>query len=137
MSIKLWQHFEQIVNNELALNGYKWERQVKFGVHPDGRERILDTLITGEAAIAVSAKYQRSRGTCEEKITWEVLSLTAACISGLCNRAYVVMGGDGWGEKHKAWCLAQGPQEHLILAKGRVKIITLDEFRNLIRDHSL
>lgn len=60
---------------------------------------IIDGVIidsTTEERIGLSAKWQQVSGTAEEKVALEFIRLMLLIEQGYLDRAYIVLGGDGW-----------------------------------------
>ncbi len=93
-------------------------------------EYVLDGLAIcpkTKARIGISAKWQQVSGTAEEKVALETIRLLKLVERGDIDRAYLVMGGDGWSLKD--FFLSK---EFINLfaspAKDRVHLVTLDQF---------
>ena len=52
---------------------------------------------------AVSLKWQQGKGSAEDKVPWEVICLIKAIRDGAVNKAYIVIGGNGWRPARKAF----------------------------------
>lgn len=94
---------------------------------------VLDGLAicpdTG-ARIGISAKWQQVGGTAEEKVALETLRLLKLVERGDIDRAYLVMGGDGWSLKD--YFLSDDFMESFASpAKDHVRLVTLDQFVSL------
>lgn len=77
--------------------------------------------------IGISAKWQETSGTAEEKVALETIRLLKLVERGDIDRAYLVMGGNGWTLRN--YYLSQDFMEMFSSpAKDRVKPITLEDF---------
>jgi len=82
------------------------------------------------ARIGISAKWQQTNGTAEEKVALETLRLLKLVERGDIDRAYLVMGGDGWSLKD--YFLSDDFMKSFASpAKDRVRLVTLDQFVSL------
>src|SRR6266487_5085264 len=76
---------------------YTYQAQVKAGTRCGGGTHRVDTLAEKDGAkVLVSLKGQQTGGTAEQKVPFEVMCLADAVRAGHANRAFVVLGGDGW-----------------------------------------
>jgi hypothetical protein len=92
---------EQMVLPALAHGGYSSEKpRTPIGTRLGGGRHFVDLVVQkpGAAAILVSLKWQQTSGTAEQKVPFEVMCLADAIRSskGAYERAYLVLGGDGW-----------------------------------------
>ena len=62
---------------------------------PNGRKHKPDIIIVDTKTI-VSVKLQKTDGTAEEKVDYEMRILQRACDLGGFNQAFIVCGGTGW-----------------------------------------
>jgi hypothetical protein len=77
------------------------------------------------ARFLISVKWQQVSGTTEQKVPFEVICLEEAVATGDYQRAYVVLGGDGW--KLRTFYAAGGLSRYLKMS-GKVEILTLESF---------
>ena len=73
----------------------------------------------------MSLKWQQTGGTAEQKVPFEVISLAEAILQGQFNKAYLVLGGEGWTLRD--FYTSGGLKEHLVHT-DRVEILTLEGF---------
>lgn len=117
---------EQMVLPALKQGGYTYETQVNIGDRIGGGRHVVDVVATKEARkYLVSLKWQQVSGTAEQKVPFEVISLTEAVLSGEFAGAYLVLGGGGW--KLRDFYTGGGLAKHLV-DSDRVKIVTLEDF---------
>ena len=118
---------EQMVLPALTSGGYTYETQVVIGQRPGGRRHKVDVLATAAdtTKLLVSLKWQQVSGTAEQKVPFEVICLAEAIRSGEWDRAYLVLGGEGWTLRD--FYTSGGLQKHL-QHEPDVAIITLEGF---------
>ena len=73
----------------------------------------------------VSVKWQQVAGTAEQKVPFEAICLLDAVERGPYEKAYLVLGGEGW--KLRQFYVGGGLNRFLALA-NRVEIMTLEGF---------
>lgn len=110
---------EIAIEAALANNKYIVEKQKNIGTRPAGgvhRADIVATRPDGTKFI-MSLKWQQVSGSAEEKVPYEVIKLlhSLRVNGGVYDKAYIVIGGDGWGA-------------------GLLEFYLSDEFRSYIRD---
>jgi len=126
---------EAMVLPSLERGGYASEKQVIVGERCGGGTHKADALARkGADRILVSLKWQQTGGTAEQKVPFEVMCLADAVRGGTADRAYLVLGGDGWTLRnyHTSGELA----EHLIHAR-LVRVVTLEAFIRLANNGQL
>jgi len=118
---------EAMILPALARGGYKSEKQVVLGCRPGGRTHKVDAVASkeGGARIVVSLKWQQVSGTAEQKVPFEVMCLAEVVNCGTCEKAYLVLGGDGWTLRD--YYVGGGLAAHLVHS-AKVKIVTLERF---------
>ena len=97
---------ETMVIPALKRGGYSIQKQVHVGIRlgkptnngKTGKHKIDAIAQKDEKSFLISAKWQQSGGTAEEKVPYEVMCLAEALQDnpGIYLKAYVVLGGDGW-----------------------------------------
>lgn len=119
----------------LEHGGYAHDKQQVLGNRPGGRVQKVDAIAhdSGER-IAISLKWQQTSGTAEQKVPFEVMCLADAVREGLVNRAYLVLGGDGWTLRE--YFVSGALRDHLIHSEV-VKVVTLEAFIRLANSHLL
>jgi hypothetical protein len=83
----------------------------------------------GRSAL-ISLKWQQTGGTAEQKVPFEVMCLADAVRAGQAERAYLVLGGDGWTLRD--YYVSGQMAEHLIHAQ-LVRVVTLEAFVRLAK----
>ena len=88
---------EQMMPPAFSHGRYNFKKQQRVGERFGGRAHKVDWLVEKNGlTILVSDKWQGTSGTAEQKVPFEALCLQKAIDEKLANRAYIVLGGDGW-----------------------------------------
>jgi len=77
----------------------------RLGGYSTSRQTLLER---DGVRTAVSLKWQQGKGSAEDKVPWEVICLVKAIREGAVERAYIVIGGNGWRAKRKAFYTSGG-----------------------------
>ncbi|MHB1260270.1 MAG: PD-(D/E)XK nuclease superfamily protein [Thermoplasmatota archaeon] len=114
----------------LQRGGYTSLGQQSIGKRPHGGVHKVD-LVAAKAgrSILISKKWQQKSGTTDEKVAYEVICLADAVhtSAGKYDKAYLVLGGDGFRKHLLAWYLAKGLSP-FIVHHDLVEILTLNQF---------
>ena len=113
----------------LERGGYECKEQVVIGDRLGvlGKHKI-DVLATkDDKQFLVSAKWQQTSGTTDEKVPYEVICLVYAVKHGSYEKAYLVLGGSGWKRKLKQFYLDAGLSDFIEDA-DHVSILGLEDF---------
>ena len=86
--------FEKLVAQILRKNGCLVTEQVNIGFKFKNKKHQVDSLVNGK--ILVSVKWKDSGGTAEEKVGYEMWTLNEKILSGVFEKAFVILGGPGW-----------------------------------------
>jgi hypothetical protein len=117
---------ERMILPALEMGGYVYETQVRIGTRIGGGSHVVDLIAKKrDATFLISLKWQQVSGTTEQKVPFEVICLEEALNTGKFEKAYVVLGGDGW--KLRTFYAAGGLNQYLRLS-GKVVISTLESF---------
>lgn len=119
----------------LKRGGYEYEAQVNVGTRCGGGTHKADAVARkDDRTIIISLKWQQTGGTAEQKVPFEVMCLADAVRSGIPEKAYLVLGGDGWTlrDYYTSGLLA----EHLVHA-NLVHVVTLEAFVRLANQGKL
>ncbi len=117
---------EQMVLPALTRGGYQYRTRVDIGQRLGLGRHIVDVLAQKEEKrYLISLKWQQVSGTAEQKVPFEVICLSDALQEGSFDKAYVVLGGEGW--RLREFYTSGGLARHLTSA-GLVNIITLERF---------
>lgn len=126
---------EAMVLPALDRGNYTYEKQVLVGERCGGGTHKVDALAhSGKDRILVSMKWQQVGGTAEQKVPFEVMCLADAVRAGHAERAYLVLGGDGWSLRD--YFTSGALAEHLVHAE-HVKVVTLEAFVRLANNGQL
>jgi hypothetical protein len=117
---------EQMILPSLERGGYESKLRVKIGQRPGCGAHFVDvTAEKSDRKYLISLIWQQVSGTAEQKIPFEVMCLAEALESGEYERAYVVLGGEGW--KLRQFYVSGGLQKFLKRTEN-VSTITLEGF---------
>lgn len=117
---------ELMVLPALDQGGYTYEVQVHLGQRLGLGKHMVDAVVEKDGRrFLVSVKWQQVSGTAEQKVPFEVICLVEALEAGGYEKAYVVLGGEGW--TLRSFYTAGGLKKYLPSA-DRVEITTLESF---------
>jgi hypothetical protein len=117
---------ERMVLPALDQGGYQYHIQVKLGQRLGCGSHVVDAVAEKHGVkFLVSVKWQQVSGTAEQKVPFEVICLAEVMESGEYEKAYVVLGGEGW--KLRAFYTSGGLKKYLKLA-DKVEVVTLEGF---------
>ncbi len=116
---------EAMVLPALDKGGYTYKMQVNIGRRPGEGHHFVDVVASKNGIdTLVSMKWQQVSGTAEQKVPFEVICLLDAVASGNFDKAFLVLGGEGW--KLRDFYCGGGLKK--FFAHDRVEIITLEGF---------
>lgn len=117
---------EAMVLPALKQGGYAYQTQVKVGQRPGGGTHKVDAVAEKDKKKwLVSLKWQQVGGTAEQKVPFEVICLAEALEQGGYEKAYLVLGGEGW--KLRKFYVEGGLSKYL-RGTERVEVVTLEGF---------
>src|SRR6266404_4833292 len=118
---------EAMVLPALERGGYKYQKQVVVGQRLGGasRHKVDAVAEKNGEKIIVSMKWQQVGGTAEQKVPFEVMCLAGEVKSGAYQKAYLVLGGEGW--TLRPFYTSGDLVNHLIDA-AHVHVMTLEGF---------
>ena len=117
---------EAMILPALDRGGYQHREQVEIGDRMGCGRHVVDAIAERAGRqLLVSVKWQQVAGTAEQKVPFEVICLMDAIDRGPYEKAYLVLGGEGW-KLRKFY--ADGGLDRFLAAAGRVEIITLEGF---------
>lgn len=117
---------EAMVLPALQRGGYTHKVQQVIGSRFGGGRHFVDVIAEKDGRqYLVSMKWQQVPGTAEQKVPFEVISLADAVLTGSYQKAYLVLGGEGW--KLRTFYVGGGLKDHLVYA-DKVDILTLEGF---------
>ena len=126
---------EAMILPALERGRYKYQTQVRAGTRCGGGTHKVDALAEkDDAKVLVSLKWQQTGGTAEQKVPFEIMCLADAVRGGHADRAYVVLGGDGWTLRD--YYTSGALSDHLVHAK-LVRVVTLEAFIRLANNGQL
>lgn len=119
----------------LTRGGYAYVKQSIVGTRCGGGVHKVDAVATKDGQrVLVSLKWQQTGGTAEQKVPFEVMCLADAVRGQHAERAYLVLGGDGW--KLRTYYTSGALAEHLTHA-ALVKVVTLEAFVRIANNGQL
>jgi len=117
---------ERMVLPALERGGYTYTTQVNLGQRLGGGKHLVDAVVEKDGQkFLLSVKWQQVSGTAEQKVPFEVICLTEALSQGPYEKAYLVLGGEGW--KLRSFYTTGGLTKHLNNAH-KVEVTTLESF---------
>lgn len=117
---------EQMVLPALNQGGYSCQVQVKVGQRLGCGSHFVDAIAERQGKrFLVSVKWQQVSGTAEQKVPFEVMCLVEAMESGNYEKAYVVLGGEGW--TLRTFYTSGGLKKYLKVPNS-VDVVTLESF---------
>lgn len=119
----------------LEHGGYQLEKQVRIGTRCGGGVHKVDAIATKDGRrTLVSLKWQQTGGTAEQKVPFEVMCLADAVRANHADRAYLVLGGDGWTLRD--YYTSGQLDAHLVHA-ALVRVVTLEAFARIANNGEL
>src|SRR2546425_618420 len=88
---------EAMILPALAQGGYSYTSQQVIGKRFGGGRHIVDAIAEKNSQkYLISLKWQQTGGTAEQKVPFEVISLAEVVMTEEFDKAYLVLGGEGW-----------------------------------------
>ena len=117
---------EEMIPASLKRGGYDYKARVKIGQRLGCGAHFVDAVVEKDGRkILISSKWQQSTGTAEQKIPFEVICLAEALATGEYEKAYVVLGGEGWTLRK---FYTSGALSKYLRGAENVEIVTLEHF---------
>ncbi len=117
---------EAMILPSLTRGGYDYKVRVKIGQRLGCGSHYVDVIAEKDGRkILISLKWQQVAGTAEQKIPFEVICLAEALENGDYEKAYVVLGGEGWTLRK---FYTSGGLTKYLRGANRVWIVTLEGF---------
>jgi len=117
---------ERMVLPALERGGYSFRVQQNLGQRIGGGRHFVDAVVEkGGRTFLVSVKWQQVSGTAEQKVPFEVICLADALDATGYEKAYLVLGGEGW--KLRTFYTTGGLSRYLVNA-DKVEVTTLESF---------
>lgn len=110
----------------LARSGYEHKVRVKIGRRMGCGSHYVDVIAEKDGKkYLISLKWQQVAGTAEQKIPFEAICLAEALEGGEYEKAYVVLGGEGWTLRQ---LYTSGGLSKYLRGMEKVEIVTLESF---------
>ncbi|HEY2975973.1 MAG TPA: PD-(D/E)XK nuclease superfamily protein [Pyrinomonadaceae bacterium] len=117
---------EAMILPSLERGGYQYKVRVKIGQRLGCGSHYVDVIAEKDSKkFLISLKWQQVAGTAEQKIPFEVICLAEALETGDYEKAYVVLGGEGWTLRR---FYTGGGLTKYLRGADKVEIITLESF---------
>ena len=117
---------EQMVLPALGQGGYAYETQVNLGRRLGLGRHFVDAVAEKNGQrFLISLKWQQVSGTAEQKVPFEVICLIEALDAGNFEKAYVVLGGEGWTLRD---FYTSGGLKQYLINSDHVEVIRLEAF---------
>jgi hypothetical protein len=117
---------EAMILPALKRGGYSYLTQQLVGMRFGGGKHFVDVVAEKDGQkYLVSLKWQQVSGTAEQKVPFEVICLAESICDGGFEKAYLVLGGEGW--KLRNFYVGGGLKSYLANAE-KVSILTLEGF---------
>ncbi len=117
---------ELMVLPALDQGGYSSETQVNLGQRLGVGRHFVDAVVEKDGRkFLLSVKWQQVSGTAEQKVPFEVICLMEALESGGFEKAYLVLGGEGWTLRE---LFTGGGLKKYLVGSDKVEVATLESF---------
>ena len=117
---------EDMVLPALRHGGWTYKIQQHIGKRLGLGAHKVDVVAAKDGrTVLVSMKWQQVSGTAEQKVPFEVICLMEAVATGASEKAYLVLGGEGW--KLRKFYTDGGLHKYLNHAEA-VEVVTLEAF---------
>jgi hypothetical protein len=117
---------EQMVLPALDQGEYTYKVQVNLGQRLGIGRHFVDVVAEKDGhQFLISMKWQQVSGTAEQKVPFEIICLLEALDSGKFQKAFLVLGGEGWTLRN--FYIGDGLKKYLAYA-DKVEILTLESF---------
>jgi hypothetical protein len=117
---------ERMILPALDQGGYTYETQVLLGRRLGLSKHVVDAVARKDGrSVLISLKWQQVSGTAEQKVPFEIICLLEALQTGQYEKAYLVLGGEGW--TLRTFYTAGGLKPFLI-SPDKVDVVTLEGF---------
>lgn len=117
---------ERMILPALDQGGYTYATQVVLGQRLGIGRHTVDAVAEKEGRkLLISLKWQQVSGTAEQKVPFEVICLLEALGDGQYEKAYLVLGGEGW--TLRSFYTGGGLKPFLVNSE-KVEVLTLEGF---------
>ena len=126
---------EAMVSEALLTTGYQVSRRTCIGTRPGGSAHKIDMIAQKDNQnILISLKWQQAQRSAEQNIPFEIICLAEAEQKEHGERAYLVLGGNGWTLRD--YFVSGQLAKHLIHS-DLVEVVTIEQFISLANNASL
>ena len=117
---------ERMILPALDQGGYAYSTQVQLGKRLGIGRHTVDAVAEKDGRkLLISLKWQQVSGTAEQKVPFEVICLLEALEVGQYEKAYLVLGGEGW--TLRSFYTGGGLKPFLVNSE-KVEVLTLEGF---------
>jgi hypothetical protein len=117
---------ERMILPALEQGGYTYRTQVKLGRRLGVGTHVVDAIAERDGrGVLISLKWQQVSGTAEQKVPFEVICLLDALSAGQQEKAYLVLGGEGWTLRS---FYTSGGLKPFLVNSDKVEVVTLEGF---------
>jgi hypothetical protein len=118
---------ERMVLPALDQGRYTYRTQVEVGRRLGTGVHLVDAVVQKpeQKPFLVSVKWQQVSGTAEQKVPFEIICLIEAIEAGEYEKAYLVLGGEGWKLRE---VYVAGALKRYIIHSEKIEILTLESF---------
>jgi hypothetical protein len=117
---------ERMILPALDQGGYSYETQILLGKRLGIGRHLIDAIAEKDGRkMLISLKWQQVSGTAEQKVPFEVICLLEALEAGLHDKAYLVLGGEGWTLRN---FYTAGGLKRFLVNSEKVEVLTLEGF---------
>jgi hypothetical protein len=117
---------ERMILPALDQGGYAYEKQVVLGKRLGIGRHMVDAVAEKDGRkILISLKWQQVSGTAEQKVPFELICLLEALEAGQHDKAYLVLGGEGWTLRN---FYTSGGLKPFLRNAEKIDVVTLEGF---------
>ena len=117
---------ERMILPALDQGGYTYSTQVNLGKRLGLGRHVIDAVAEKDGRkILVSLKWQQVSGTAEQKVPFELICLLEALQARAHDKAYLVLGGEGWTLRG---FYTSGGLKPFLVNSEQVDVVTLEGF---------
>ena len=117
---------ERMILPALDQGGYTYETQVLLGRRLGLGRHVVDAVAhKSDRNVLISLKWQQVSGSAEQKVPFEVICLLEALQTGEHDKAYLVLGGEGWTLRN---FYTAGGLKPFLVDSEKVDVVTLEGF---------
>ena len=117
---------ERMIVPALEQGGYAYDVQVRLGKRLGVGNHVVDAVARKDGReVLISLKWQQVAGTAEQKVPFEIICLLEALQGSAYEKAYLVLGGEGWTLRP---FYTSGGLKPFLVGAERVEVLTLEGF---------